>query len=987
MKFAIIADLHLHNHKEFGRPVQLELFGKLYTLNSRLVDQILTLHDLFGRLLQKGIKRTFIAGDIFHVRGTIPTDVLQIAINLFQYWTEQGMEFYAISGNHDQMDVGGDIHSTAAFYSLFKMVVAGCNPFTLKFKSGFQIHLLPWIEDRALFKEQVDRVAGRGGVLITHAAIDGAEIGTLEYRLKEPVTIEDMQTDQFAAIFMGHFHKPQKMAENMWYVGSPYQITRAEAGDVKRALVYDTETGKTTQIRTNGKQFYAVSYAEIADQDHICLADGYYDVTLHSKADPAAVRERMAELRVSDFHLIHPRTEGARKSRMKVSKKATDKQILEAFLKAKGVEASESLVFAGLECLAGASTHGSQAKEIIFESVKIRNFLSIGKANLRLHQPGSVIAVLGENLDASGMESNGAGKSSVLPESLVWCLYGTTIRDLPADKVVNSTKKRNCFVKLQLIVDDKTVEVTRYRKHETHTNTLSLVVDGVDLTLGTNALTQAKLDSILGLSLDAFTSILAFSPDSLHFVAATDANKKQILDSIVHTEKYVDACAVAKEKVKFHINLITQQTSHRDTIGGRLGANRSHLQSMVAKQDAAKEAAKETKKIREKQIKDLTQDLESLQSEMSILDKEIQEQQDAVADIRSKVPNMKDLLEAQAKTNVSLREVDTQLTELETRKADASKAITSLNSKVGKECPTCKQSITGEHVGRVSAKLDKSITLLKAQIGPLEVQKQNLLEVLADYNLRLRKGESKRSELDAALRKLESKQGAKRTLDNRIRDLQGDIKELQMEPPVVDYAEDIAKVKGYIKADKKLLEEVLEAIQQSTEQKDIYSQWVAWFGNKGIKSFLLDRIVPDLTQYANEFADQLTDGDITIEFETNSDGNDKFTIAAYNSEGADLYGGNSSGERRRIDICVMFALFRLANEQTNINVLLLDEVFDTVDVTGLERIVTMIHNMARELDLTIFVTSHTDLRKWLHESVIVSKQNRIATLKGSGVGA
>lgn len=968
--------------------------GKVYPANSRLVDQLMTLNDLFHRLWEKGIKLVYIAGDIFHVRGTVPSDVLQLSLSMFQFWAEKGMRFRAIAGNHDQMDSEGLYHSSSAFANVFE-VAAGSKCF-FRVKAGDDIsmvHLLPWVENRQQYLEELDYCQQLvrtnphcKHVLISHAGIDGAEVGTLEYRLKEPIFVEDLAPEIWSAVFLGHFHKPQKMADNVWYVGSPYQITRAESEDVKRAMIYDTTTGKVTQLRTFGKQFYLMLYEDMIALElgspRQVLQSGYYDVVVKGKDDPAEVRSTLEAMNITEFHLIRPRVDSAKKSRMKVSKKATDKQLLEAFLKAKGVEVSEEVVEAGLSCLQGTAAHGSQAKEITFEAIKVRNFMSLGKAHLALHQPGSVIAVLGENLDASGFESNGSGKSSLLPESIFWCLYGSTIRDIPVDRVVNSVKKRNCSVQLTLHVDGQDVVVTRYRKHEDHGNALHLMVGGVDYTQGTNALTQARLDALIGMNLDAFNSIMAFSPDSLNFVSATDASKKQILDSILHTERYVEAAAKAKQFVRTLTEQVSTLVTEIQGINADIKAKTGHMVALeeqdLEQTEKLKTHAKETKA----KLKQLNADIAHIETvQLAPLEEEIKSILNKAGQLKSTIPDMTELLDAQSKTNKNLRDVEHQLVEMGVQESNLSTAIGKMMKQGGRECPSCKQIIDAQHVGKISAKMDRALTELKKQMEPLEQQKLHLSEALANMNLSLRKGESIRQEVQDLTKKLESKQAMKRRLESDIKDFKLEIQGIESEiAPQVDYKR---MIKGVAEEIKELQLQLGNATERQNEvgvKLVTFKLWVDWFGNKGIKSFMLDRVIPALTDYANEFADQLTDGDIRIEFESGSDGNDKFQINAINSEGSDIYGGNSSGERRRIDICVMFALFRLANEQTNINVLLLDEVFDTVDTTGLERIVTMVETLARDLELTIFVTSHTDLRKWLHESVTVVKKDRLATI-------
>jgi DNA repair exonuclease SbcCD ATPase subunit len=78
-------------------------------------------------------------------------------------------------------------------------------------------------------------------------------------------------------------------------------------------------------------------------------------------------------------------------------------------------------------------------KKVIFKSVKIQNFLSVGKDPLELDFQKGINLITGENKDKGG--KNGIGKSSIL-ESIYWCLFGNTIRDIKKDKIVHNLQKK-----------------------------------------------------------------------------------------------------------------------------------------------------------------------------------------------------------------------------------------------------------------------------------------------------------------------------------------------------------------------------------------------------------------------------------------------------------------------------------------------------------------------------------------------------------------
>lgn len=88
------------------------------------------------------------------------------------------------------------------------------------------------------------RPSGPKPFLFIHQAMLGAEAdGGFLYEKADALTVEDVRPNQFVEVLVGHFHKPQSLAPNVHYVGSPYQIKMNEIGEEKRIAVIDTDTG------------------------------------------------------------------------------------------------------------------------------------------------------------------------------------------------------------------------------------------------------------------------------------------------------------------------------------------------------------------------------------------------------------------------------------------------------------------------------------------------------------------------------------------------------------------------------------------------------------------------------------------------------------------------------------------------------------------------------------------------------------------------
>ncbi|MCM1474133.1 MAG: AAA family ATPase, partial [Muribaculaceae bacterium] len=115
------------------------------------------------------------------------------------------------------------------------------------------------------------------------------------------------------------------------------------------------------------------------------------------------------------------------------------------------------------------------------------------------------------NLDNESLNNNGAGKSSII-ESLVYALYGRTLRGLKGDAVVHNKAKKNMKIFLDLVDDDGTeYRIARYRKHSQNKNKSVLYMNGKDITPKSEADFNAAVADLLQADYLTFTSSLLYS--------------------------------------------------------------------------------------------------------------------------------------------------------------------------------------------------------------------------------------------------------------------------------------------------------------------------------------------------------------------------------------------------------------------------------------------------------------------------------------------
>jgi DNA repair exonuclease SbcCD ATPase subunit len=165
--------------------------------------------------------------------------------------------------------------------------------------------------------------------------------------------------------------------------------------------------------------------------------------------------------------------------------------------------------------------------------------------------------------------------------------------------------------------------------------------------------------------------------------------------------------------------------------------------------------------------------------------------------------------------------------------------------------------------------------------------------------------------------------------------------------------------------------------------------WVRGFSGQGLPSYILDSVMPYITQRANHYLETLSDGDIKINFDTQRElksakGEFKDEIEiSWEIEGIDDSYPPSGGQLKKIEIATDLALMDLVatREGGHIDILMRDEVLDGLDEEGRQRVLQWLHEL-RSRRGSVFVISHDDgLSEVFERTVMVTKNDGASTLE------
>lgn len=640
-----------------------------------------------------------------------------------------------------------------------------------------------------------------------------------------------------------------------------------------------------------------------------------------------------------------------------------------------------------------------------FKRLSIRNFLTIGHAELELDGRG-LILIQGENTDDTSAKSNGAGKSSIV-DALSWCLFGETAREVSGDLVVNDTAGKDCSVEVLLDDDGTQYKVQRYRKHKVHKNALMVsqlnAGTWMDLSKGTDRETQLVVDKIIGCTLPVFVGAIYAGQEKMpDLPGMTDKHLKLLIEEAAGVEELAEAYKEASKRAlvveKEHTAAATMLKSlgqrlttlldelanakvelqaFEDGRKGRAGAELARAKPLnESKTEAVAKLAEFDEPALLARKAELEAELASHKTqdaELARLAREEREVGDKVTRFRSTVEQLKG---AHAKTESNLAAVESQ---------------------VGQPCGECGKAYCAEDLHTVKTMRVEGIAtakkvLLEAATGARAAIAEHATkkQAVADYRESMTDVSAAAAELSTVTSNIGVVGMFKRTIETIERNIEavrtaakGKLTEGNPWTKAVE-----SKQADMEKADKDV--GAAHAAVTALETKlELYSNAAKVFGPAGVRAHILDTVTPFLNAKTGEYLGALADGNIhavwsTLSKTAKGELKEKFNIDVTNDKGGKTFKALSGGEKRKVRISAAMALQDMVATRASkpINLFMADEIDHALDEPGLERLMTVLDKKAKERG-TVLVVSHNSLSDWIDSVITVTKVGGVSTVTGA----
>lgn len=557
---------------------------------------------------------------------------------------------------------------------------------------------------------------------------------------------------------------------------------------------------------------------------------------------------------------------------------------------------------------------------MIVEEIGIKNFRSYGNNEqvLKLNkEKGELILLQG---------SNGSGKSSLL-SSFEFSLFGKVLSNKRKKWATLSTLPNRINNELLTRIKFKSGSTDVEVKRGINPNILELTENGIVNDRAGKSNLDDIIEGYVGVDIETFKSFISLSiNDFKNFISLTNEEKQLLLDKLFNLEVINILNGILKELNKNNKLKLSSLDSEIRTLDESINSIQRSIDRSIEKE-------KENTQTEIEEIKNI---IDSKKSEYSELKEKIEK-------IKTKEKELNDNLEEEKKqqilTNSDIRSIQ--------------KDIDLYNS--GK-CPTCKSDFNSEHF----------LNLLTLLIE----KKESLNKIKLEIDENINQIRSKQDKLSEISRKANN---SFNDITYFLRECKQKIEKLQLKQ---SDKPQLPNIEEFEKSIKELDERKGKSLDDSSicKNKEIYYKELnKIFGEDGVKKSIIAGIVKPINHFIKENIKKME-----MPFEIELD--ETFTAEIRHLGNVIDHDSLSVGENKKLNISILIAYLMLIRTKKFLNVLFLDEVFSSIDMEGIEKILNLIKSFANEYNINIFVVHHALLNQEMFDRIIKIEKNIFSSI-------
>ena len=572
---------------------------------------------------------------------------------------------------------------------------------------------------------------------------------------------------------------------------------------------------------------------------------------------------------------------------------------------------------------------------VVFNTLKIKNFLSVGDNEINISFQKGINLLTGINNDNN--TRNGVGKSSVI-ESIYWCLFGTTIRDIKNDKIIHNQQKKGCDVVLTFQVINSDSTINQYAITRTlGPSKIQITKDGVDVTLSTIPNNDDYIKQIIGATPEVFNNaVIMTANNTMPFMAQKKIDKRKFIEGVLNLNIFTDMLLKAradyndtkKENDILCNNFVNLQKNLETFENQKLNEDKRKKENVDRWQyniEVCETSIKDCENKKFPELSDIDNQINNLET--------------------NKLSVLKNYLKTYNDTNSEIITKKSTLTaEVNVLKREKQKIIDK-----GNVCPSCNREYCKDDIDSVKnrlTELDNDISSQENELGDVISKKTTCDNNIKAVEGGIEKVNTKIKDLNKFKSLIKDNEHAISKYNHEINQFRQFIDNINNEKSIVD---------SNVENTKKETEQVKEKLEKVKERLSILDSAKFVLSEEGVKTYIVKKLLTFLNQKLNFYLKAL-DAPCTCEFD------ELFEEKIINNEGNECsYFNFSGGERKRIDVAVLFMfqdVLRLYSG-TSFSLSMYDELFDSaIDEAGIEKILEILKKRIEDYDESIYIVSH-----------------------------
>lgn len=538
---------------------------------------------------------------------------------------------------------------------------------------------------------------------------------------------------------------------------------------------------------------------------------------------------------------------------------------------------------------------------ILFKTIRWKNLLSTGNlfTEVKLDNAKTTL-ILGEN---------GAGKSTLL-DALTFVLFNKPYRNINLPQLVNSVNEKDCVVEMEFTKGNSTYKVIRGQAPKL----FEIWEDGKLIDQDAKAKDYQKFleDQILGMNYKSFCQVVILgSANYVPFMKLSAADRRSVVEAILDIGVFSVMNVHLKEKVSQNREELNQSDQALAVARERVTLLRKMVED--AKKRSQQDSVWEAEQVAQAKVR-------------------VEEAREAIRVAEARIEALTASINDQDTVEADISRYEVLKGQITKRAAGLKKEIAFYEK--NDSCPTCSQKIDEEF---------KKTTTEKASVKIKEIE-----EAVEEITSHIDRNSERMSEIKRVLNEMREANSVMLRKRNEIENTEEHIEKILSKKVDAednsqnDLTEALANESECLENKKELIEEQHYLYLAQTILRD-----------SGIKSRIIKNYIPVINETINRY---LTRMNFFVNFHLDEEFNE--TIKSRHRD-VFTYASFSEGEKKRIDLALLFAWRAIAAMKNSIrtNLLILDEVLDgSLDDGSVEAFLDIIAHMGE--DTNCVVISH-----------------------------